>query len=178
MQISRMFPEQLSWRHAVNIPLLPADVEQHWCPRVTLNGPFRWSLLCYTTDILQTLFPRMCESCRGGVGFIGKAGSKQCIPEENTACSSWLCCTEQGAGASPASPCQTCVHLWLWVSCCLSLQGGWPAFVNPSGGKCTHSDSSKSSILWNRRNLGLAHLFPFINFSRGGGKVFACCLEA
>lgn len=86
MQISRMFPEQLSWRHAVNIPLLPADVEQHWCPRVTLNRSFRWSLLYYTTDILETLFPRMCESCQGGVSFMGKAGSKQCVSNENTRC--------------------------------------------------------------------------------------------
>lgn len=91
MQISRMFPEQLSWRHAVNMPLLPADVEQHSCPRVTLNRSFRWSLLYYTTDVLGTLFPRMCESCRGGVSFISKAGSKQCISKENTVQGAALC---------------------------------------------------------------------------------------
>lgn len=28
----------------------------------------------------------MCESCRGGVSFIGKAGSKQCVSNENTHC--------------------------------------------------------------------------------------------
>lgn len=157
MQISRMLPEQLSWRHAVNIPLLPADVEQHWCPRVTLNGSFRWSLLCYTTDVLQTLFPRMCESCRGGVSFIGKAGSKQCIPEESTGCeelpfaASGHACVAvlhwAGAGASAAPPCQTCVHLWLWVNCCLSLRGlDLPLSIHQKGNALILSPANQVSF--------------------------------
>jgi len=94
MQISRMFQEQLSRRHAVNIPLLPADVQRRWCPRVTLNRSFRWSWLYYTTDRLEKPFPRTCENCQWGVSFIGKTGSKQCICNENT------CCTELPFGAS------------------------------------------------------------------------------
>jgi len=101
-----MFPEQLSRRHTVNIPLLQADVEQHWCPRVTLNRCFRWSLLYYTTDVLEQLFPRMCENCQWGVSFIGKTGSKQCIYNRNVCnkelqgVSIWWCCTAQRAEAS------------------------------------------------------------------------------
>lgn len=172
-----MFPEQLSWRHAVNIPLLPADVEQHRCPRVTLNRSFRWSLLYYTTDILQTLFPRMCESCRGGVSFIGKAGSEQCVSKGNTRCRE-LPCAALGhrAGASTASPAKP-VSTYGWESaCCLSLQGCWPAFVSPTEGECSHSDSSKPNILWYRRNSGLAHLFPlWLIFLEG--EVFSCRLK-
>lgn len=147
MQISRMFPEQLSWRHAVNIPLLPADVEQHWCPRVTLNGSFRWSLLCYTTDILQTLFPGMCESCRGGVSFIGKAGSKQCIPEENAGCkelpfaaSGHVCGAVLHWAGSRSQLCFPLPNLCAPVAVSQLLPfpaRDWAAFVNPSEGKCT-----------------------------------------
>lgn len=129
MQISRMFPEQLSRRHAVNIPLLPADVQQHWCPRVTLNRSFRWSLLYYTTDILEKLFPGMCENCQWGVSFIGKTGSKQRIYNENMHCkelpfaaSGYVCVILLHSVGSRSQHCfplpnQQCdVYLWLWVN--------------------------------------------------------------
>lgn len=74
--------------------------------------------------------------------------------------SAWLCCTEQGAGASAASPCQTCVHCGWEPTCCLSLEGCSPALVGPSEGEYTRFDYSKSNILWYWWNSGLAHLFP------------------
>lgn len=144
MQNSRMFPEQLSRRHAVNIPLLPADVEQHWCPAVTLNRSFRWSLLYYTTDILEKLLPGMCENCQQGVSFIGKTGNKQCIPNENMpwkelpfAASGCICTIlprSAGAEASHASPCQTSCAMYTYgceSTSCISLEEYWPAFVSP-----------------------------------------------
>lgn len=129
MQISRMFPEQLSRRHAVNIPLLPADVEQHCCPRVTLNRSFRWSLLYYTTDTLEKLLPRKCENCQWGVSFIGKTGSKRCIYNENKIRKElpfvasgyvWVMLLH-GAGSRsqrcfPLPNQQQDVHLWMWVN--------------------------------------------------------------
>lgn len=86
MQIAGMFPEELSRRHAVNTPLLQADVEQHWCPGVTLHRSLRWSLLCYPTDRPEQLLPRMCENCRWGVRFIGRTGRKWCVCNRATRC--------------------------------------------------------------------------------------------
>lgn len=128
MQISSMFTEQLSRRHVVNTPLLPADVEQCWCPRVTLNRSFRWSLWYYATDILEKLFPRLYENCQWDVSFRGKTGSKQCIFKGSTHrqelpfATSSLCCTVLGAEPSAASPCQTAAqHTPVVVSQCAAL---------------------------------------------------------
>lgn len=188
MQISRMFPEELSWRHAVNIPLLPADVEQHWCPRVTHNGSFRWSLLYYTTDILQTLFPRMCESCRGGCQFYKQSRIKQCIPKENTGCkelpfaaAGYVCVAVLHRAGSSSQ------HCFPLPNPCAPVAGSqraafpwmaWSAFVNPSEGECfSHSDSSKPNILWRiPEEFGFSSPLSFV-VSFPLGKVFACCLK-
>lgn len=109
-----MFLEQLSQRHHVNTPLLPADVEQRGCPGVTLNRWFRWSVLYYTTDILKKLLPRTCENCRWGVSFIGKTGGKQCVRNGEAggaellfAASGHVCVIQLHSAGSRRFPCQT-----------------------------------------------------------------------
>lgn len=86
----------------------------------------------------------MCENCQQGVSFIGKTGSKQCIPNENMhwkelpfAASGYVCMIllhSAGAKASPASPCQTNSAMCTYgceSTRCISLEGYWPAFVSP-----------------------------------------------
>lgn len=114
MQIAGMFPEELSWRHTVNTPLLQADVEQHWCPRVTRHRSFRWSLLYYPADGLEQLLPRMCENCRWGVSSIGKTGGKRRVCNRDTRC-------EELPFAASGNGCLTVLHSAGSTSLCFSL---------------------------------------------------------
>lgn len=113
----------------------------------------------------------MCESCQGGVSFMGKAGSKQCVSNENTRCKElpfaalgYVCVVVLLRAGSRSQHCFPLPNL------CTPMAASQRAAFHPgrvltclcypSEGECSPSDSSKPDILWYQRNSGLAHLFP------------------